>query len=67
MPTAIGTAELRRLLDDGAQLVDVMPAPEFEEEHIPGALNLPLKKLDAEAASQLRRDRPVVVYCFDYQ
>ena len=67
MPTPIATQELRRLLDEGAQLVDVMPAKEFGEEHLPGAVNLPLKELDARAAAGLDRDLPVVVYCFDYQ
>ncbi|MFQ5967045.1 MAG: rhodanese-like domain-containing protein [Acidimicrobiia bacterium] len=55
--------ELKALMDKNeAQLVDVLPAPEFEELHLPGAINIPLKKLTREAASGLRRDRPVVVY-----
>jgi len=32
--------ELRRLLDDGAQLVEVLPPEEYAEEHLPGATNL---------------------------
>jgi rhodanese-related sulfurtransferase len=28
---------LRRLLDRGAQLVEVLPAEEYAEEHLPGA------------------------------
>ena len=67
MATSIGTEDLRRLLDEGAQLVEVMPAAEFAEEHLPGAVNLPLEDLDAEAPDRLDGDRPVVVYCFDYQ
>lgn len=67
MPTSIGTDELRRVLEGGAQLVDVMPAAEFAEEHLPGAVNLPLKDLDAAATAELEPARPVVVYCFDYQ
>ena len=38
---------LRRLLDAGAQLVEVLPAPEYAEMHLPGAVNIPLKTLDA--------------------
>jgi rhodanese-related sulfurtransferase len=67
MPTSIATEELRRLLDDGAQLVEVLPPPEFREEHLPGAVNIPLKSLDAGAVAGLDRSRPVVVYCYDYQ
>ena len=67
MPTSIDTDEVRRLLEAGAQVVDVMPAEEFVEEHLPGAVNLPLTNMDAEAVAALDRDRPVIVYCFDYQ
>jgi rhodanese-related sulfurtransferase len=57
---------LRRLLDEGAQLVEVLPAEEYAEEHLPGAINIPLKELDAQSASQLDKSRPVIVYCWDY-
>ena len=65
MPTEIGRKELRRLLDAGAQLVEVLPREEYEEEHLPGAINLPLKDLSRRAASVLDPTRPVVVYCWD--
>jgi len=67
MPTAIDRDEVQRLLAEGAQLVDVLPRPEFEEEHLPGAINIPLKTLDAETSRRLARERPVIVYCHDYQ
>ena len=57
--------QLRRLLDDGAQLVEVLPEQEYAEEHLPGAINLPLKQLDARSAAQLEKRRAVVVYCWD--
>jgi rhodanese-related sulfurtransferase/CBS domain-containing protein len=57
---------LRRLLDEGAQLVEVLPAEEYDEEHLPGAINIPLKQLDAESVAQLDQSRPVIVYCWDY-
>ncbi len=59
--------DVRRLVEEGAQLVEVLPAKEYEEEHLPGAVNIPLKLLDGETAARLRRDRPVIVYCHDYQ
>ena len=65
MPTGIDFNQLLRLRSAGAQLVEVLPAAEYEEEHLPGAVNLPLKELDAASASQLDRERPVVVYCWD--
>jgi rhodanese-related sulfurtransferase len=51
----------------GAQLVDVLSAKQYEEERLPGAINIPLKKLDCQAAEALDRNRPVIVYCHDYQ
>ena len=59
--------DVQRLVAQGAQLVDVLPADEFAEEHLPGAISLPLKQLNAETAKQLDRQRPVIVYCHDYQ
>ena len=64
-PTAIDYARLRELLETGAQLVEVLPAAEYAEEHLPGAINIPLKRLDRESVAQLDRRRAVVVYCWD--
>ncbi len=66
LPTDIGLDGLRRLIDAGAQLVEVLPHREFEEEHLPGAINVPLKRLAAETVAVLDRSRPVVTYCWDY-
>ncbi len=53
------------LVDRGAQLVEVLGPEEFEEDHLPGAINLPLRKIETEARRQLDPSRPVVVYCWD--
>jgi rhodanese-related sulfurtransferase len=65
-PQPATRADVERLARAGAQLVEVLPADEYAEEHLPGALNLPLKSLAREAAERtLERGRPVVVYCWD--
>jgi rhodanese-related sulfurtransferase len=64
-PATINLERARRLIADGAQLVEVLPAEEYEELHLPGAINIPLKELDAESAQQLDRSRDIVVYCWD--
>jgi rhodanese-related sulfurtransferase len=64
MPTGIERDELQALTGRGTQLVEVLPADEYDWAHLPGAVNLPLKELDARA-SQLDRSRPVIVYCHD--
>jgi rhodanese-related sulfurtransferase len=66
MPKDIGLDEMRRLVDEGAQVVEVLPRREYDEEHIPGAVNIPLKTLNETTAAQLDKTRPVVVYCWDY-
>lgn len=65
MATAILYPELRRLLDQGAQLVEVLPPAEYAEEHLPAAINIPLKQLDAQTTADLDKAHPVVVYCWD--
>jgi rhodanese-related sulfurtransferase len=65
MPAAIGRDELRTLTGQGAQLAEVLPAEDYAWAHLPGAVNLPLKELDA-GAGQLDHPRPVIVYCHDW-
>ena len=67
MPIPVDRERVRRLLSEGAQLVDVLPRAEYEDEHLPEAIHISLKELNSETARQLRRDRPVIVYCHDYQ
>ena len=68
MPTSIDRHQVERLLaEQQAQLVEVLAAAEYEDEHPPGAINIPLKQLDRQTTRRLDRGRPVVAYCYDYQ
>ncbi len=68
MPTSISRDQVERLVrDEHAQLVEVLPPDEYEDEHLPGAINIPLKTLVAATTRQLDPQRPVIVYCHDYQ
>jgi rhodanese-related sulfurtransferase len=62
----IELADLQRLIETGAQLVEVLPTEEYEEAHLPGAINIPLKQLDRSTSAALDPHRPIVVYCYDY-
>lgn len=57
--------DVRRLMEQGAQLVEVLPAAEYDEEHLPGAINIPLKTLGPKTISGLDLSHPVIVYCWD--
>jgi rhodanese-related sulfurtransferase len=65
VPTEIDRKEVQRLVGSGAQLVEVLPADEYEEDHLPGAISLPLRRLETDAVNILDRARPVIVYCWD--
>jgi rhodanese-related sulfurtransferase len=67
MITTIDRFQLQELVSQGAQLIEALPAVDYEEAHLPGAINLPLKQLTRQTAAQLDRSRPIIVYCNDYQ
>lgn len=55
-------ADWKELLPGSAMLVDVRDPDEFEEGHLPGAVNLPLNELRARL-DELPRDRELWLYC----
>jgi rhodanese-related sulfurtransferase len=63
----INRNDVQRLMADGAQLVEVLPENEYNEAHLPEAINMPLKKLDAQSVKQFDPARPVITYCHDFQ
>ncbi|HEY5052689.1 MAG TPA: rhodanese-like domain-containing protein [Solirubrobacterales bacterium] len=60
--TEISRDEAQKLIEDGAQLVDVRTEHEWEAGRIAGATHLPLAEL-AERAGEIDPGRPVVLYC----
>jgi rhodanese-related sulfurtransferase len=67
MPRTIDRDEVQRLMDQGAQLIDVLPKKEYTESHLPRAVNIPLQSLDEITVAPLQKDKFVIVYCYDYQ
>ena len=54
---------LKQLMDSGdVVVIDVREVAEYEEGHIPGAINIPLRTI-AQNLEQIPTDQPVVVYC----
>ena len=63
MPTSIVREEVQRLITgEAGQLVEVLPSEEYQDEHIEGAINIPLKQLNRETTSHLDKTRPLIVY-----
>ena len=65
MPRRITREDVQRLTADGAVLIDTLLESEYAEEHIAGAVNIPLKMLDRQATAHLAKDDALIVYCYD--
>jgi rhodanese-related sulfurtransferase len=61
-PREVSREQARKLVDEGAQLVDVRADHEWEVGRIAGASHLPLDELP-QRVGEIEKDRPVVVYC----
>jgi len=61
-PTVTGQ-QAHELVQNGAKLVDVRSADEFAEDHIEGAINIPVDDVAARTAELGDKTQPVVVYC----
>lgn len=67
MPHAIDHDQVEELTRRGAKLVEVLPPNEYKRVHLPGAINIPLTRLDKKSVARLSKNEPVIVYCYDYQ
>jgi rhodanese-related sulfurtransferase len=65
MATLINRRQVQELVGKGAQLVEVLPAEEYAEDHLPGSISIPLRNVDEQGVAALDRGRPVIVYCWD--
>ena len=58
--TTIDTNRALELIDNGAIILDVRTVEEFNREHIPNAINIPLDQLDTV---EFDKDSTIIVYC----
>ena len=65
MPKQVDTADVRALIDQGAQVVEVLPETAYTREHLPGAVNIPFTELGPNAVTELDAQKPTIVYCYD--
>jgi rhodanese-related sulfurtransferase len=61
-PKEVSREEARKMVDEGAQLVDVRAGHEWEVGRISGAKHVPLPELP-QRLGEIDKDRPVVLYC----
>ena len=63
MPTSIMRDEVQRLIrEENALLIEVLPPAEYEDDHIAGAISIPLRQLDRDSTQALDPGRPLIVY-----
>jgi len=61
----VDAVRAQRLLRQHTTFVDVLPAAVFQQEHLPGAVSLPLETFEASQVEGFERDKALLVYCFD--
>lgn len=54
---------IKELINNGATVVDVRTEEEFEEEHYPNAICVPVNEIMERADEIGQKDTPVVLYC----
>lgn len=59
----VSSVDARKLVAEGAALVDVRSTGEFASRHLDGAINIPVGEIAGRTAEIGAKDRPVVVYC----
>lgn len=60
---ALSPETAKRLMDDGATLIDIRESNEFARERIPGARNVALSRLDGEAFDPAGAKRRLIFHC----
>ena len=55
--------DLETKIKAGARIIDVRTAEEFNEEHYPNALNIPVDQIRQRLTEFGEKSAPIVVYC----
>jgi phage shock protein E len=62
--TVVGPETAREWLKKGATVIDVRSEAEFQERHLPGAINIPLNRLGDEIARLApNKEQPLLLHC----
>ncbi len=62
--TQVNPAIAREWLSKGALVIDVRSEAEFQERHLPGAINIPLNRLGGEIGQHAaNKEQPLLLHC----
>jgi len=53
---------IKEKIKNGAVVIDVRTAEEFNDEHFPGAINIPVERILVRK-NEIPKDKPVILYC----
>lgn len=56
-------ADFKKLVEDGAVIIDVRSPMEFASGHIEGSINIPLDKVKIQAKGIQKMNKPVITCC----
>ncbi len=54
---------IQEMIAAGAKIIDVRSPEEFDDEHFPDAVNIPVNLIQSKLAEVGDKDAPVVLYC----
>lgn len=68
LKVTLGPVEMQHLMEDPQEknnftLIDVRSREGYQEEHVPGAINIPEEELE-NRLSEIPKDKAVIVYCW---
>lgn len=60
----VKAAHAHQMLDEGATIIDVRTPSEYEQDHLDGAVNIPLSELEGQVGRQIKNNsQPILLYC----
>jgi rhodanese-related sulfurtransferase len=65
MVRRVDALDAQQMIGDGVALIDALPAEVFQQEHLPGAVNIPLATFEPTRLETYDRAAELLVYCFD--
>ena len=59
----LGTGKMKQALKNGAVIIDVRSAAEYDRRHIPDAFNIPVDRINVSIPKIKAANKPVIICC----